>query len=120
MSECLVVLSAATAADVLAALRSRFRVTSALPPRLAVVDVDDVEAESALALLRATPGVETVLADPAAPSPGGGVPPGLTADELLFVDAWRQRPALRSKARPGEGLPWDAEGFEPPDRPRRR
>ncbi|CAL8973654.1 hypothetical protein RHODGE_RHODGE_00345 [Rhodoplanes serenus] len=115
MSECLVVLSAATAADVLAALRSRFRVISALPPRLAVVDVDDGEAESALVRLRATPGVETVLADPAAPIPGG-----LTGDELLFVDAWRQRPALRSKARPGEGLPWDAEGFEPPDRPRRR
>ncbi|GAB2791018.1 hypothetical protein GCM10027199_78860 [Amycolatopsis magusensis] len=34
----------------------------------------------------------------------------------MFVAAWRRRP-IRKPHRVGEGLPWDAPGFEPPDRP---
>jgi hypothetical protein len=34
----------------------------------------------------------------------------------LFVDAWRDRRSDKS-ARPGEGQPWDAPGFEPPGPP---
>ena len=36
----------------------------------------------------------------------------------LFVRAWRERP-LSKPDRRGEGLSWDAPGFEPPDRPAR-
>jgi hypothetical protein len=34
----------------------------------------------------------------------------------LFVEAWRSQ-ARATSDRPGDGLPWDAPGFEPPDPP---
>ena len=34
----------------------------------------------------------------------------------LFLRAWLERPFEKSE-RPGEGLPWDAPGFEPPGPP---
>jgi len=34
----------------------------------------------------------------------------------LFVTAWREK-LLTKENRPGEGLPWDAPGFEPPGPP---
>ena len=34
----------------------------------------------------------------------------------LFLGAWLERPVEKSD-RPGEGLPWDAPGFEPPGPP---
>ncbi len=34
----------------------------------------------------------------------------------LFLEAWLERPVEKSE-RPGEGLPWDAPGFEPPGPP---
>jgi xanthine dehydrogenase molybdopterin-binding subunit B len=40
---------------------------------------------------------------------------GLSEAETLFVDAWRSRLDRPAKVRPGDGLPWDAPGFEPPD-----
>lgn len=40
----------------------------------------------------------------------------LTAAERLFVAAWELRSSgLHPGPRVGEGLPWDAPGFEPPD-----
>lgn len=47
-------------------------------------------------------------------------PPGLTDDESLFIESWRARPQAGAKERKGEGLPWDAPGFQPPDGPPRR
>lgn len=41
----------------------------------------------------------------------------LTPSEALFVDAYAQR--ARPKVRPGDGLSWDAEGFLPPDPPKK-
>lgn len=42
-------------------------------------------------------------------------PPGDLSDiERIGVDAWNARVATPEKARRGEGLPWDAKGFEPP------
>lgn len=43
------------------------------------------------------------------------IPDDLSATERLWVDAWGQRG--EQKDRPGEGLSWDAPGFEPPDPP---
>jgi hypothetical protein len=43
----------------------------------------------------------------------------LSPQEKLFVHAWRLRgtPDFVTKHRPGDGLPWDAPGFLPPDAP---
>jgi hypothetical protein len=79
-----------------------------LPPRLAVVEVDD----DAVAELRRAPGVLGV-GDPELPE---DVRAGLTDPERLFADGWALGRA--PKTRPGEGLAWDAPGFLPPDRPR--
>ena len=38
---------------------------------------------------------------------------GLGESARIFVDAWRSR-SLAKPHRRGEGLSWDAEGFEPP------
>ena len=35
--------------------------------------------------------------------------------QMLFVDAWRTRLDEPAKQRPGDEMPWDAPGFEPPD-----
>lgn len=43
----------------------------------------------------------------------------LASDEALFVAAWQASQNLQNKKRIGEGLPWDTEGFHPPDRPRK-
>ena len=40
----------------------------------------------------------------------------LEDDARLFLSAWLERPAAK-RDRPGEGLPWDAPGFEPPGPP---
>ncbi|MEN3275391.1 MAG: hypothetical protein V7631_1181 [Massilia sp.] len=107
MPERLVLLSAHNAANELADLQGRYRVSGVLPPHLAVADLDDSDAE----LVGRRPGVQ-VLSDPAQP-----LPSWLSDIEQLFVQAWRQRQQMIHKQRPGEGLAWDAEGFSPPDLP---
>lgn len=42
---------------------------------------------------------------------------GLDESEVLFVQAWSLRRGSSKNRRRGEGLDWDAEGFEPPDPP---
>ena len=37
--------------------------------------------------------------------------------ERLFVDAWLARRSAEPKARPADGLAWNAEGMSPPDLP---
>ena len=79
-----------------------------LPPRLAIIESDD----DARAALRSAPGVLGV-GEPALPD---AVRQRLTETEQVFVDAWVL--GRRPKTRPGDGLTWDAPGFEPPDLPR--
>lgn len=82
-------------------------VTQVLPPRLAIVEVDP----DRLAAVRGIPGVVAMFE--------GSVPDTMRAQlnttELLFAEAWAKNREPK-KDRVGEGLSWDAEGFEPPDR----
>jgi hypothetical protein len=108
--EFLVILSGEQAADALDRVRSTYRVTQMASPRVVVVESGPDEA----ARLQSIPGVKMVTA--------GELPPGsiegLDDSEVLFVEAWVNRiTELPSKRRRGEGLPWDAPGFIPPDRP---
>ncbi|RJF93497.1 hypothetical protein [Sphingomonas cavernae] len=61
----------------------------------------------------------------AAPAPCGAIDPDalpseLTDGERLFIEGWRARASKDPKTRKGEGLPWDAPGYQPPDLPPRR
>ncbi len=79
-----------------------------LPPRLAIVESD----HAARAALRTAPGV-LGIGEPDLPD---DVREELTETERIFVDAWVV--GRRPKERRGDGLAWDAPGFEPPDLPR--
>jgi hypothetical protein len=76
-----------------------------LPPRIAIVLVP-----AHRALPDRVPGTSWYNGDIAA-----DVAAGFTPTERLFVDAWQSR--REAKIRPGDGLPWDAAGREPPDWP---
>jgi hypothetical protein len=89
---------------------SRFRVSQKVSPRVVIV------AGSAHEELASVDGVLAVVAPGA--SLADELRASLTPTEALFVDAFRQR--AEPKQRPGDGLPWDAEGFLPPDPPRKR
>lgn len=108
-SEVLLVLSDAAGEQGLDQLSADFRVVSALPPRLVVVKA----AESTLVELRRNPVVRFVATD----TVGEEILDGLTADERVFATAWELRRRASPKTRLGEGLPWDAPGFLPPDPP---
>jgi hypothetical protein len=87
-------------------------VTQALPPRLALVDVALADAAEILA----QPYTVGVYAGP----PPAGVLATLDLAERIFVDAWLARVQLAlggAGPPPGDGLPWDAPGYEPPDPP---
>jgi hypothetical protein len=92
----------------------RWTVIARVPPHIAVLRADpgDLEEIARHARLAMTPspdggiralGDDSVLAD-------------LDRAGRLFVDAWRAR-AAGKPGRTGEGLPWDATGFQPPDPP---
>jgi hypothetical protein len=63
--------------------------------------------------LAALPGIEVIEDD---------IPDSLlellSQPEALFARAWERRQHAHPEERPGEGLAWDAPGFEPPDAPR--
>jgi hypothetical protein len=96
---------------------SAWPVTATVPPRVAVLRAG---ADSLPAIARACR-----LAFARGPDDRIQVAGDITAlDELddgarLFVDAWRSASpaATETRARPGDGLPWDAPGMEPPDPP---
>src|SRR5688500_7297086 len=46
--------------------------------------------------------------------PGPSDVAGLSEAEMLFIDAWRARLDEPAKQRPGDGVSWDAPGFDPP------
>jgi hypothetical protein len=111
MPERIVVLSTQGASSGLAEIQKRYRVLSVLPPRLVVVELDDTEMQA----VRRLPSTQAIIARPTE-----AIPSLLEPNEQLFVEAWQQRQLFQNKQRPGEGQPWDAEGFQPPDFPKRR
>jgi hypothetical protein len=106
--EVLVILEASSPRAAHERIRSQYRVTQQVSPRVFVI-----QRPADPATLRALPGVLGVAE--------GRVPAELLSDldetETLFAQAWSERASMRSKQRPGEGLPWDAPGFTPPDPP---
>ena len=101
--ELLIVLESRPASETLAQLRAVANVTQVFPPRLALVQAGP-HAGTRIARIQ---GVLHVLDDPARK-----LPADLTPAERIFAAAWQAR--QQPKTRPGEGLPWDAPGFEPP------
>lgn len=93
----------------LADVQQRYTVAQVASPRLVVVAAKPDEA----AALRAHQGVRAVTDGPLADD----VVADLDEGERLFAAAWSQRQAEDTKHRPGEGLPWDAPGWLPPDPP---
>jgi len=110
MPEKLVVLFAQDASRGMAEIQKSYRVLSLLPPRLAVVELDDNGTQA----VRRMPATQAVIAGPT-----DAMPPNLQENERLFIDAWQQRLSYQNKRRVGEGKSWDAEGFQPPDPPKR-
>ncbi len=110
VEELLVIFGDDGAEEALAELSNRRPVTHVVSRRVVVVqhptDEPDVD-------IRAIPGVAAVMA--------AEVPPEFLATldetEAMFVTAWSSRKGKPKKERSGEGLPWDAPGFEPPDPP---
>jgi hypothetical protein len=97
----------------LEALRQVAPVSQDCPPRLALVPLP----ASAAARLADLPFVVGVYAT----APPAGILAILGDAEKIFVAAWMERVDQASHPgddqRPGEGLPWDAPGYEPPDAP---
>jgi len=105
--EFLVILESHQADNALSRLRAVADVTQVLAPRLALIRAD----RNILTAAARIEGVLEIRED--------SLPehlPDFTPAERLFISAWETR---RPKARPGEGLSWDAPGFLPPDPPRR-
>jgi hypothetical protein len=106
--EWLIVLDEQSPQTAVAGLREVGEVLHVVPPRLVVVTAPDAEA------LQAVPGVVAVL---------DSVPESLLRslgpDEAIAARAFQRRKADR-EPRPGEGLAWDAPGYEPPDYPPHR
>lgn len=109
MKEVLVVLNRDASGRALDGLRGRYPVKSLLPPRIAILG-----GESDVPALHRLPEIEAVLTTPADP-----LPSSLSPSESTFVKAWQARQQSTEKHRPGEGLPWDAEGYLPPDPPKK-
>jgi len=107
--ELLIILDPVTAAEAQERLRSNHRVTQVGSPRVLVVAVSPEE----IPPISSSPGVLAVSSG----LPPPGVIEELDEQEVLFVTAWARRMTGPEKQRRGEGLPWDAPGFEPPDSP---
>ena len=106
--ELLAILSEERAEATLDVLRARFAVSQVASPQLVILRVRPEQMEQ----VQAMEGVEQVFA--------GEIPPEmldrLDSTETLFAKAWASRQQAETKSRAGDGLDWDAEGFEPPDR----
>lgn len=97
--------------DGLERLRRSLQVTQVASPRLAVVEAAEGAGPDAL---QAIDGVAEVAAAGESLQDASA----LTDAERLFADAWALRTGdVAGSERPGEGLPWDAPGFTPPDPP---
>ena len=109
MQEVLILFKEPPSRQAVADLKARYAVKALAPPRIVVLHLQ----ESQLQDLQRMPGLEVVLKGPSSPSPAS-----LTEQERLFITGWQQQQQGEGgKHRKGEGLPWDAEGYLPPDRP---
>jgi hypothetical protein len=106
MAAVLVIVQDDQAEPALAQIGLVARIVQRLPPRLAIIEIDPGEVET----VRSMEGVRA-LYDGAV---SGTLLQQLTPAERLFAEAWA-RSRQTKPARPGDGLPWDAEGFQPPD-----
>ncbi len=107
----LLVVLADESGDALERVSRTHRVTHVGSARLVVVEQSGAASDEAL---ESVPGVAAV-ASGELPSE---VVERLEPDERLFVSAWLRRTTEDGrKERAGEGLPWDAPGFTPPDPP---
>jgi len=106
MAQALLIFEGLQKESVLSRVAELVRVTQILPPRLAIVEGDP----DRLTAIQSIPGIISIFE--------GRVPETtllqLDPTERLFAEAWAE--SRRSKSdRVGDGLPWDAEGFEPPN-----
>lgn len=108
--EYLVLLDESELATSLAGLRQRGAVTQVASPRLVVFAADHAHAAG----IESYPGVVGVFTG----SLPADVIESLGDSEAIFAAAWALRHAGTSpKQRYGEGMSWDAPGFQPPDPP---
>lgn len=90
----------------------RWPVLAEVAPDVAVLranaaELPQIAQHARLAMARVPGGIETLGDERALDQ--------LDEGARLFVDSWRQQ--HHKGPRIGEGLDWDAPGFEPPDRP---
>ena len=111
MQEALVVVGESESVSALPRIGELVQVKQQLPPRLAIVEGEARSFEA----VRSLPGVVAVCEE-AVPDT---VLQQLNSTERLFAEAWVVGRKPKTERR-GDGLPWDADGFEPPDRPPRR
>lgn len=104
--EVLVYLQEEGAERALERLRTHFTITQMASRQLAVVRV----APGQEGQIQSVEGVQGVF-EHAIPE---NLFTHLNFNESLFVKAWNLRQQEGFKERPGDGLDWDAEGFEPP------
>jgi hypothetical protein len=96
------------------ALLDRWPVLARVPPHVAVLragpdDLPEIAPHTRLAVARTPAGGITAAGD-------ASVLADLDQAGRVFVAAWHTRTADKP-GRTGEGLSWDAPGFQPPDRP---
>lgn len=107
MMRALLILDESAAAAAMTRVSRLVHITQQLPPRLALVE----GGAAAVDQVRTVAGVRAVCTKDINDS----LLEELTEPERLFAEAWKL--SLKPKgARVGEGLPWDAEGFQAPDR----
>jgi hypothetical protein len=92
----------------------RWPVVSVVEPDVVVVrapmeDLSEIARSARLVMVRRIDGGIVVTGDESALDE-------LSEGARIFVSAWRER-RTDKPGRVGEGQPWDAAGFEPPDRP---
>lgn len=107
--EFLVILDPSEGEEIYQRLRSRYEVAQSLPPHIVIqrLDADEIKR------VETSPGVQAVCEG----SPPADVLETLSPSEVLFVTAWVERQRSAHKKRRGEGLAWDAPGYQPPDAP---
>ena len=115
--EVLILVTPAHRDAVTQALQKYGTVSAIASPRLVVLDhrsgdVADIRAMEGV-LLASDQAVELPLAAPVISSEEQALDEG----ESLFIAAWNDRRSGVPKKRIGDGLPWDADGFEAPGPP---
>ena len=110
--EWLLILDEASADDVFPLLRALVSVAHIFSPRVIVVSSE----RDPVSTLSPLPGVRRVYAEDVSAEEIelDDAFMALSREEILAARAWLLRRERSEKDRPGEGLTWDAEGFEPP------